>query len=119
MTATTTTRRAVVIGTAEVTFTPYTIRKVGDVRQVIVDGLVQDVIYNPKRKLTYLVVNGVAGRIAAELVADCMYDTVVKGAKPVPAPVAPVAPVAAKPLADSRKKPAPKAKPAPRTKKAA
>ena len=112
MTATTTTRRAVVIGTAEVTFTPYTIRKVGDVRQVIVDGLVQDVIYNPKRKLTYLVVNGVAGRIAAELVADCMYDTVVKGAKPVPAPVAPVAPVAAK-------KPAPTAKPASRTKKAA
>jgi hypothetical protein len=67
------------------------------------------VIYNPKRKLTYLVVNGVAGRIAAELVADCMYDTVVKGAKPAPAPVAPVA----------AKKPAPKAKPAPRTKKAA
>lgn len=108
MTATTT-RRAVVIGTAEVTFTPYMIRKVGEVRQVIIDGNVQDVIYNPRRKLTYLVVHGVTGRIAAELVADCGYDTVVKGEKPAPAPVA--APVVAKP--------APKAKPAPRTKKAA
>lgn len=111
MTANTSTqhcRRAVVIGTAEVTFTPYMIRKVGEVRQVVIDGNVQDVIYNPRRKLTYLVVHGVAGRIAAELVADCGYDTVVKGEKPAPAPVAPV--VAPKAKAAQKAKPAPKAK---------
>ena len=110
MTASTSTRRAVVIGTAEVTFTPYMIRKVGDVRQVVIDGNVQDVIYNPRRKLTYLVVHGVAGRIAAELVADCGYDTVVKGEKPAPAPVAPVAAPKAKAAPKPVAKPAPKAK---------
>ncbi len=99
MTATTTARRAVLIGTKEVTFTPYVIRKVGETRQVVIDGAIQSVIYNPHRGLTYLMVAGVPGRIAAELVADCSYDSFVKGAK-VAAPVVP--PPVAKPAARKR-----------------
>ncbi len=85
-------RRALLIGTKEVTFTPYVIRKVGEQRQVVIDGEIQWVIYNPHRELTYLHLNidgeMVGGRIAAELVADCSYDSFVKTRK--------VAPVAAK-----------------------
>jgi hypothetical protein len=91
-------RRAVLVGTKEVTFTPYVIRKVGEVRQCVIDGEIQSVIYNAHRGLTYLVLNGVTGRIAAELVADCSYETCTKSRKvaPVAAKVETVAPVAAK-----------------------
>lgn len=93
-------RRAIVVGTKEVTFTPYVIRKVGEIRNVKIDGEAQDVIYNERRNLTYLVLDGVTGRIAEELVAGEGYDSVTKSkkvappagkreaAKPVEAPVA-------------------------------
>jgi hypothetical protein len=97
-------RRAILIGTKEVTFTPYTIRKVGEQRQVVIDKEVQSIIYNPHRGLTYLHLNidgvQVGGRIAAELVADCSYDSFAKTRKVAPvvakAPVEAKAPVVAK-----------------------
>lgn len=85
MTATTATpRRAIVIGTKEVTFTPYVIRKVGEVRSVTIDGVVQSVIYNERRNLTYLVLDGVTGRIADELEADGSYGSVEKAKRAAP-----------------------------------
>lgn len=96
-------RRAILIGTKEVLFTPYVIRKVGEVRQVVIDGAIQSVIYNAHRELTYLVLDGVTGRIAAELVADCEYHSFLKTRK--------VAPVAAKPVEEA--KPAEVVAPAP------
>ena len=77
-------RRAIVVGTKEVTFTPYVIRKVGEVRSVTLDGVVQSVIYNERRNLTYLVLDGMTGRIADELVADKSYDSVKKAKKAAP-----------------------------------
>lgn len=104
---TTTTRKAILIGTKEVTFTPYVIRKVGEVRAVKIDGVAQDVIYNERRNLTYLVldIDGAAttGRIADELVAGQAYDSFKKGTKAVkaaPAPKVAAPKVEAKPLAD-------------------
>lgn len=85
-------RRAILIGTKEVTFTPYVIRKVGEVRKVTIDGVVQNVIYNERRNLTYLVLNEVTGRIADELKEDCTYDSFVKGTKVAPKVALKVAP---------------------------
>ncbi len=77
-------RRAIVVGTKEVTFTPYVIRKVGEVRALKIDGVAQDVIYNERRNLTYLVLDGVTGRIAEELKAGEDYGSVTKAKKVAP-----------------------------------
>ena len=81
-------RRAIVVGTAEVTFTPYVIRKVGEVRKVQIDGVEQNVIYNERRNLTYLVldIDGVptTGRIAAELVDGQGYGSCKKSVRVAP-----------------------------------
>lgn len=90
-------RTAILIGEKEVIFTPYVIRKVGEIRQIVLDGEVQEVIYNSRRNLTYLFVNGVGGRIAAELVDDCTYESCTKARKVAPAKEAKVA---AEPKAD-------------------
>ena len=81
-------RRAILIGTTEVTFTPYVTRKVGEVREVEIDGNVQKVIYNERRNLTYLVLNidGVqtTGRIAAELEDGGQYGSCKKSVRVAP-----------------------------------
>jgi hypothetical protein len=77
-------RFAILVGTKEVTFTPYVIRKVGEVREVTIDGVVQNVIYNERRNLTYLVLNEVTGRIADELKAGQEYGSFKKGTKAAP-----------------------------------
>jgi len=89
MTATTvvsavTPRRAIVVGTKEVTFTPYVIRKVGEVRTVEIDGVAMPVIYNELRNLTYMTLDGVTGRIAEELIEGGSYDSVTKSKKVAP-----------------------------------
>jgi hypothetical protein len=97
------TRKAILIGTKEVTFTPYVIRKVGEVRSVNIDGVAQDVIYNERRNLTYLVLDidgtPTTGRIADELKAGQGYDSFKKGTKAAPK-AAPVAKAAPAPLVD-------------------
>lgn len=110
-------RRAVIVGSAEVTFTPYVIRKVGEVRTVTLDGAETKAIYNDRRGLTYFVmkIDGVetTGRIAAELVDGGVYESVTKATRVVPpagkkAPkaVAEVVPVAeAAPVAKKARKP--------------
>lgn len=77
-------RRAIVVGTKEVTFTPYVIRKVGEVRAVEIDGEAQAVIYNERRNLTYLTLDGVTGRIAEELIEGGSYASVTKSKKVAP-----------------------------------
>ena len=88
MNAITTARRAILVDSKEVTFTPYVIRKVGEVRKVTIDGTPLDVIYNERRNLTYFVltIEGVAttGRIVAELKEGGTYETVKKAARVAP-----------------------------------
>lgn len=88
MTVALTARRAILVDSKEVTFTPYVIRKVGEVRKVTIDGTPLDVIYNERRNLTYFVltIEGVAttGRIVAELKEGGTYETVKKATRVAP-----------------------------------